>query len=111
MSDPTTLDQAEVQILKLQVEIARLRRVAIRLDEARKLPGAAARKWLIRNGANEEQATAEIVGALNERRAAAGHPPVGQCSRRPWNWPENPANAPSAWTANPTSAVPTCRDR
>jgi len=81
VTDQITLADIERQIAHHQQAIADLRQVGIRLDEASALGGAGARRWLIDRGATNYEAQRTILAVLDERRAARGYPPVGQCSR------------------------------
>lgn len=77
-----SLAEIEQELRAHRAEMARLRAEAIRTPEAMAMPGAVVREWLEAYGATPQEAQAEILAVLNERRAANGYGPVGSCTRR-----------------------------
>lgn len=65
------LADIEGQIDKLQQSIRELAEIGIRTDEALRMPGAQAKKWLIARGYTEQEAGRLIVRVVRERREAA----------------------------------------
>lgn len=66
-------DQIDAYVAAQKALIADLREKGIRTDEARRMPGQAARKWLTDRGATSDEATDTICAVLRERIAQGGH--------------------------------------